>query len=64
MFPILGSMQLRSWAFQILAAMDVSITPRKFLANPRLSFWEGEEASLRPSVYCVLIIYVITVSEQ
>ena len=35
MLSILGSMRLRSRGLYILAAMDVSVIPRRFLANPR-----------------------------
>ena len=38
LLSILGSMQLRSRVLYILAAMDVSVIPRYFLADPRLPF--------------------------
>ena len=38
MLSILGSMRFRSRALEILAAMDVSVIPRYFLANPRSPF--------------------------
>ena len=38
MLSIYGSMLFRSRALYILAAMDVSVMPRKFLANPRSPF--------------------------
>ena len=38
MFSVLSSMLLRSRALYILAAMDVKVIPRQFLANPRSSF--------------------------
>ena len=38
MLSILGSMRLRSKALYILAAMDVSVITRKFLANQRSPF--------------------------
>ena len=51
MLSILGSIWLRIRALYILAAMDVIVIPREFLANPRSPFFGKEDASLRPSVY-------------
>ena len=42
MLLILCSMRFRSRALYILAAMDVSVIPQRFLANPRSPFL-GEE---------------------
>ena len=57
MLSILGSMRFRSWALYILAAMDVS-------RGMGVVFREREDASLHPSVYRILIIDCVKVSEQ
>ena len=62
MWSILGSMRFRSKALYILAAIDVSSVVLG-LSEVAL-FREEEDASLHPSVYRILIIYGITVSEQ
>ena len=65
MLSILDSMWLCSRALYILAPMDVMVIPCYFLANMRVPLLkEGEDVSLCPSVYCVLIIYCIAMSKQ
>ena len=60
MLSILGSMRFRSRAWHILAAMELSVILRLFLAYP----WERGDASLHLSAYRILIINCITVSVQ
>ena len=51
-WSIFGSMRLRSRALYIFAAMDVSVMPREFLANPRSPF--RGKGSMHPFIHLLI----------
>ena len=64
MLSVLGSIRFRSRELYILAAMDVSMFSVVLGWSKVTLFRERGDASLHPSIYRILIVYCIAVSEQ